>query len=254
MSGYSPPDAQGQQGAYQAPQQAPGRSAPSAGGSALPLFEIIGAALGVLTWIWGFLNWFDGIKGFSGFGAGVIALALAASVVGAAGLLVRSEHKAAATLQAYMAAGLAAGAVLISFGMMVGHGDQVPGTKIGLILALITTILQAGAFTAAFLEKKGVIPSLAGMGGAKPQQQYPGYPQQGHQQPGGYQAPQQQGGYQAPQPGGQQPGGYQAPQPPASGQQGYQGYQPPPQNPSGGPQGAEGYQPPAGDQQGGQNQ
>ncbi len=218
MAGYTPPSGPGAPGGQGGPAGYPAPAAGS-GRAALPLYEIIGAGIGVLTWIWGFLKWFgsgdQGIKGFGGFGTAVIALALAASGVGLAGLVVKNNEKSVVELRQYTAAGLAAAAVLVSFGMLIGHGDEFGDAKIGLILALITSLLQTAAFTAAFLESKGVIPKLTG--GAKPAQ-YAGYPQQGYQQGAGYQ---QQGGYQQPQgyqapPAAQAPpqGGYQSPQSP----------------------------------------
>jgi len=118
------------------------------------LLERVGAALGVLMFVWGFLPWYGlpatDINGY-GFGSPapvVIGLSLLASGVGAGRAL---DQKSASLLLPLAAAAVAA---LVSLGLIVDRGDNV-SLNVGLILALVTTLLQAAAFALAWLHEIG---------------------------------------------------------------------------------------------------
>jgi hypothetical protein len=201
----------------------------------MPLaLDIAAVALGVLTFIWGFMHWWDdSTTGFVyGSSSAAIGLSLvAAALVGApliAGYAKDSSVKATSSLTTAL---IAFGAFLLVIGALIGKpaGEE---TKVGLILALITTILQTAVLALAWLQSTGKV-SLTATKGAGPAgyQQYGGYPQQGYQPPAqGYQAP--QGGYgqpAAPQqppaspPPAQSYGQPSAPQQPSTGGQPQQG-------------------------------
>jgi len=230
-------------------------------GQQLPLFDLIGAGLGVLAFVWGFLDWYKpkgggelgggsaGIKGFnfSSPGAAAIALSLLAGLV-AAGVLLDKEAKPG--LVPIAAAG---SSLLITFGFLVGKGDGID-TQIGLILMLITALAQTGLFVTGWLQAQGKImaggssSSSAGQwgGGGGAQQQWGGYPQQGYQQPAQPQqqpAAQPQYGQQPAQPQYGQPTQHQAPAQPQP--QYGQPTQHQPQQPQQPPQGYPQQQPPA---------
>jgi hypothetical protein len=226
-------------------------------GQQLPLFDLIGAGLGILSFVWGFLAWYNqkgapGSAAFKGFfvgGAAAIGLSLLASAVVGVGLLEKSTKTSAVPMAA------SAAAVLISLGALVSK-PQGLDAKIGPILTLITTVVQCGLFVAGWLQAQGKImsgtpASSAGQwGGGYPQQQQqqqqqqysqPQYGQQPTQQYG--QQPAQQYGQPAPQYGQQptqqvpaqhygQPTQHQAPAQPQQTPQGY-GQQQPPSNPYG---------------------
>jgi hypothetical protein len=213
-------------------------------GQQLPLFDLIGAGLGVLAFVWGFLDWYGGegqlgnitIKGYSNAtngGAGAIALSIFAGAVAGSVLLDKKAKGSLIPLAASVAS------LLVTFGVIVGKEDGV-SIKIGLILMLVTAIAQVGVFAAGWLQAEGKIMSGTpasssqwGGGGG----QWSGYPQQGYQQPAQPQYGQPaQPQYGQPQYGQPQ---HQAPQPPAQPQYGQpqqqpQGYpQQPPSNPYG---------------------
>src|SRR5882762_5347305 len=230
-------------------------------GQQLPLFDLIGAGLGVLAFVWGFLDWYkakgggdvnfptqfaktataaaasSGVSGYKAYGVGTaaIGLSLLAALI-AAGVLIDKEHKPG--LFPIAAAGAS---LLVTFGLLVNKQE---GTDlgIGLILMLITALVQTGLFVTGWLQAQGKImtgsssSSSAGQwgGGGGAQQQWGGYPQQGYQQPAQPQqqpAAQPQYGPAQPQPQYGQPTQHQPQQP----QQPPQGYpqQQPPANPYG---------------------
>jgi len=108
-------------------------------GQQLPLFDLIGAGLGVLAFVWGFLEWYNqkggngdtAFKGFTSGGAAAIALSLLAAGVVGVGLLEKKAISSTIPLAA------SAGALLLSLGSLV---TKPPGmdAKIGPILMLIT--------------------------------------------------------------------------------------------------------------------
>lgn len=205
-------------------------------GEQLPLFDLIGAGLGVLAFIWGFLDWYGAAgagtaKGYSGAAGGgavaAIGLSLLAGGVAATVLLDKKAKGSLVPLAASVAS------LLVTFGLLVGK-DKGLDIKIGLILMLITALAQVGVFVTGWLQAEGKImtgtPAGAGM------QQWGGYQQQGYQQPG---YPQQTGAPQYGQPAQpqygqpthQQPGQPQYGQPQHRQPQGYP--QQPPNNPYG---------------------
>jgi hypothetical protein len=205
-------------------------------GEQLPLFDLIGAGLGVLAFIWGFLPWYKGsvsgtgdTKGYSNF-AGAAGAAIGLSVLaGAIAATVLLDKKAKGSLIP-LAASVAS--LLVTFGLLVGKEKGI-SIKIGLILMLITAIIQVGVFVAGWLQAEGRI--MTGTPAAGTQQQW------GTQQWGGYQQQQQQQPYpQTPaQPQYGQPAQPQYGQPTQQPQYGQptqqpQGYpQQPPSNPYG---------------------
>ena len=95
----------------------------------------------------------------NGYGFGspapvAIGLSLLASGVAAARVL---DQKSASPLVPLAAAAVAA---LVSFGLIVDRGDNV-SLNIGLILALVTTLLQAAAFALAWLHEIGRLGAAA---------------------------------------------------------------------------------------------
>ena len=193
-------------------------------GQQLPLFDLIGAGLGILSFVWGFLDWYGesgGGQTIKGYGAlsgasGAIGLSILASAVAANVLL----DKAAKSTLIPAAAALAS--LLVTFGLLVGKGDGVD-TKIGVILMLITALAQTALFVVGWLQSQGKIMTgtpasgsgqWGGSGG-----QY-GYPNAQTQQYGQQQQPAQpQYGQQAPaQPQYGQPTQHQAPAQPQYGQ------------------------------------
>lgn len=214
-------------------------------GQQLPLFALIGAGLGVLAFIWGFLPWYSGISasdtkgyGVASPGAAAIGLSLLAGAVAATVLLDKKAKDPLIPLAASVAS------LLVTLGMLVGKQSEVK-TKIGIILMLITAILQVAAFVAQWLQDTGKImtpkpTATSGQWGGGQQQQWSNYQQQQTQVQPPYQpqhhpqaqppyqpqAPQPQPQYGQPQYGGQ-PQHPQAPQPQ------YGQPQQPPSNPYG---------------------
>src|SRR5438874_620513 len=85
-------------------------------GQQLPLFDLIGAGLGVLSFVWGFLDWYGGGGqsqkgyGFGSPGAAAIGLSVLASAVAAIVLL---DKEAKATL---VPAAASVASLLVTFG------------------------------------------------------------------------------------------------------------------------------------------
>jgi len=174
----------------------------------MPLaLDIAAVALGVLTFIWGFMSWLgSGDTGFDYGGASAaIGLSLVAAALVAAPLIAGyAKDDSVKATSSLTTALIAFGAFLLVIGLLIGKPSGAE-TKVGMILALITTILQTAVLALAWLQSTGKV-SLTATKGAAPAgyQQYGGYPQQGYQPPAQ--------GYQAPQPGYGQPA---APPPPA---------------------------------------
>ncbi|MEO9110974.1 MAG: DUF5336 domain-containing protein [Jatrophihabitantaceae bacterium] len=198
--------------------------------------------LGILSFIWGFLDWFTqgsgtdspSASGYSLNGAGataIVGLSLVAGLIAAA----YAFEKHVPTL---VPAAFAVAALLLVVAVMIGKGgiddgsgDSGPdiGMGVGMILTLITSIVQVGVLVVAWMMATGRMPA------SRPQS-YPG----GYGQPpnAGQQAqqygPPQQPGYpgQSVQPGQyDQPGQFGPPQQP--GYPGQQGPSIPPANPYG---------------------
>src|SRR5882757_6921839 len=90
-------------------------------GQQLPLFDLIGAGLGILSFVWGFLGWYNqkgapdsqAAKGFFVGGASAIALSLLASAVVGWGLLDKKP------VGSGIPVGASAGALLLALGALV---------------------------------------------------------------------------------------------------------------------------------------
>jgi hypothetical protein len=225
-----------------------------------PLFDMIAAGLGVVTFILGFFDWYGvggaGTKGFAIGGAAVVGLSVLASLAASAKFVDTNAEPGFVPLAASVSA------VLVAFGMLVSKPEG-QDAKPGLIIALIVTLAQAALFVASWLQASGRMGGAAvGAGTATQwgtQQQYgqptysgtptygahssasptqapsgygqsPGYPPQQPNPSGSYgqQQPSHASGYPAtaPQPAAPPPGGY-GPSP--------TGYPPPSSPPSSSP-------------------
>jgi hypothetical protein len=182
----------------------------SAGLSPQQIIGYAAGALGILSFIWGFLTWFtagaEGVAGYSVAGSGAsaaIGLSIAAGAIAAVDAL---EKRPAGPVPA----SLAVAAFLVSLGLLIGKspsGENV-GVGVGLILELITTILQAAALVYLWLIATGR------MRAPQPRARSAAWPGSGHESgPGG--APHGMGGPGAPPPGQfppqPPPGGYAPP-------------------------------------------
>lgn len=231
--GAGAPGAQGPQGGPKAQKAPMDRSA---------MLGYAAAGLGALSFVWGFLTWLsfgnDSESGYATVGQAVIGLSLAAGLVAGFAVL---EKKSLGTVPA----ALAVAAALVAFGVLVSHGN--PDSGVGMILAFITALVQAGVCVFAYLESSrasGSGLSLSGPGGSGTSNQ--GQSSQGGQSGQGGSA-QQGGGYGAPSYGGGGAGGYG----------GGSSYGPPPgaaPMPSGGGYGQQGGYEQQGGQQGGYEQ
>jgi hypothetical protein len=119
------------------------------------MLSMVGAALGFLMFVWGFLRWLNVGEGddqhkYSGFAfqmptVAVIGFSLAA---GLTALLGATERRAGRGVPSAIPTGLAATGLLLAIGLVLGKGAISPtlgsevGVEIGLILALITALLQ----------------------------------------------------------------------------------------------------------------
>ena len=155
----------------------------------LAILGYAGAGLGLLAFIWGFLDWAqttgvaNGVSGFFLGGTG----ATAASVL--AGLLALAEvvEKKPASL---LPAAAAVTGLLITFGFMVSVPDG-NDVGVGAILTLITAIAQTGVLVFAWLTASGRL--------AQRPAQHSSGTQPGSGPPPGYGPP--PGGYSGPPPG-----------------------------------------------------
>ena len=219
-----------------------------------PLFDMIAAGLGVVTFILGFFDWYGvssaGTKGFAIGGAAVVGLSLLASLAASAKFVDANAEPGLVPLAA------SASAVLVAFGMLVSK-PQGQDAKPGLIIALIVTLAQAALFVVSWLQASGRISGAATGGtastqwgapqqygqptysgtssygahaGTSPTQAPPGYGQSGYapQQPAPSTGYGQQAGHTSvyppapPPPAAPPPSGYGAPS---------TGYSPPPSSP-----------------------
>ena len=154
------------------------------------MMHFAAGALGVLSFIWGFLTWFteghgNGTFHFAGYAfssAGVApiglsilagALAVAYTVDGKVTSFVPSAVAIAALLTVIGVAGGKGG---------VGPGDAQIGMGVGLILELITCVVQVAVLLIAWLAANGRL------GVARPPA-HPGYPTSPPAQGGGYPPP-----------------------------------------------------------------
>jgi hypothetical protein len=158
----------------------------------LAVLGYVAGGLGVLDFIWGFLDWTSvgnglggsaGIAGFATAGTGAIVATLLA------GLLALAEGLEKKTPSMLPAAAAVAG-LLVTFGIMVSTPDGYD-VAVGLILALITAIAQTGVLIFACLTASGRLAQ-------RPGQHSPGTPP-GSGPPPGYGPP--PGGYGGPPPG-----------------------------------------------------
>lgn len=201
MTGYGPPGPpQGPPppgyGAVGGPLPGPPKP-PMSAQQRLAVLGYVGAGLGVLDFIWGFLDWVGPGQGLAGFftsGTAAIGAALLA------GLLALAETMEKKPPSALPAAAAVVG-LLITFGVMVSMPDGYD-VEVGLILALITSIAQAGALVFAWLSASGRIaqrPAQPRYGGPPPGYGGPSGP------PPGYGPPPSGGGF------GPPPSGYGPP-------------------------------------------
>src|SRR3954469_8891932 len=131
------------------------------------MMSMIGAALGVLMFVWGFLKWLnigdgDRKQKYAGFAFGmpttaVIGLSLAAGLIALLGAL---ERRSGRGVPSAVPAALAASSLLIAVGILLGKGSISPdvgdkvGVEIGLILGLITALLQTAVLGAGLASRK----------------------------------------------------------------------------------------------------
>ncbi len=146
MTGYGPPSAYSS-----APPPRPAANT----GSTAPVFDLIGIVLGVLSIVWGFLDWYGSsgsftYKGFATTGAGAIGLSVLAAAAAAFALL---DREARGTI---VPAAASVAAVLVTAGLLVGKPSG-EDAKVGLILELVTALFQAVMFVLGWLQAKGKI-------------------------------------------------------------------------------------------------
>lgn len=157
---------------YGPPQQNPQSRPPMSADQRLAYASWAGAGLGVLMFIWGFLDWYgqgsDGIGGYSPAGGGaatVVGLSLAAGIVAAV-------HALEKKFDSPLPAALAVASALVVVGVLIGKSsigaNGSVDADIGLILALITAIVQAAVLAYVWLTSSG---RLAGSGASTQQGQ-----------------------------------------------------------------------------------
>ena len=174
------------------------------------LLGYFAGALGLLSFIWGFLDWFSGngtgVGGYSISGAGAsasVALSLVAGLLAAARSL---EHKT----PVLEPAAIALAGLLVTFGILVGKSSLGSSGSVdagvGLILQLITAIVQTAVLGFAWLAASGRLPAShpPASGPWSPHSGYQQPPAQGFEQHPGYQPPYQP----PPAPPGPPPAGY----------------------------------------------
>lgn len=184
---------------------------PPAFAQRVSLANYAAAALGVLSFVWGFLTWMtigtgDGRVRYGGYafalsGVGVIGFSIAAGLFA----LVTTVERTAMSLRP---AALAATSLLLLIGTLIGKGNvggpgasgPDVGVGLGLILALITVVVQLGVLVFSWITAAAPVPhaaapaasSAAGAGYLVPSPEYPappvgyGPPPQYPPPPGGY--------------------------------------------------------------------
>jgi hypothetical protein len=119
------------------------------------MLSIVGGALGLLMFIWGFLRWLNVGEGadqskYSGYAfqmptTAVIGFSLAAGLMA---LLGATERRAGRGVPSAIPTAMAATSLLLAIGVWLGKGAISPslgdevGVEIGLILGVITALLQ----------------------------------------------------------------------------------------------------------------
>jgi hypothetical protein len=190
------------------------------------MLHLLAGALGVLSFIWGFLTWFT--EGHGGGAFHFAGYAFSSAGVAPIGLSILAGAIAVAStvdgkLASFVPSAVAIAALLTVIGVAggkgnVGPGDAQIGMGVGLILELITCVVQVAVLLIAWLAANGRL-------GVPRPPAHPGYPTGGPGAPGypvaGYGAPAPT--YPAPYPG--QPQHPQANQQQAN--QPHAGYGPP---------------------------
>lgn len=141
------------------------------------MMHFVAGALGVLSFIWGFLSWFTEGQGdrafyfagyaFSSAGAAPIGLSILAGAIAVA-------YTVDGKVTSFVPPAVAIAALLTVIGVAggkgnVGPGDAQIGMGLGLILELVTCIVQAAVLLLAWLAANGRI-------GAPRPPAHPGYP------------------------------------------------------------------------------
>ncbi|MDP9116239.1 MAG: DUF5336 domain-containing protein [Actinomycetota bacterium] len=128
--------------------------------------SMIAGLLGLLMFVWGFLKWLkfgngDGAQKYGGYAFGmpttvVIGFSLAAGLVALFGA---SEHRAGRGVHSAIPTALAATALMVAVGILLGKGSISPhagskvGVEIGLILAIVTAAVQTLVLGAALANR-----------------------------------------------------------------------------------------------------
>lgn len=158
------------------------------------MMHFVAGALGVLSFIWGFLTWFT--EGHGGGAFHFAGYAFSSSGVAPIGLSILAGAIAVANvvdgkLASFVPSAVAIAALLTVIGVAggkgnVGPGDAQIGMGVGLILELITCVVQAAVLLIAWLAANGRL-------GVPRPPAHPGYPTGGTAGPGypvaGYGAP-----------------------------------------------------------------
>lgn len=225
MSGYGPPP-----GTPVAPRP------PASPIQRAAILAYSAGALGILSFIWGFLDWFtqgrgdltSSASGYSINGAGstaIVGISLIAGLLAAANAF---EHKPVSLVPVVFGVS----SLLLVFGVLIGKGgyDNGGGSSgpdigmgVGMVLTLITVLLQVGVLVIGWLLASGRIPApqpkMQGYPGGYGQLPYPGQQNQQYSPPLQPEYPGQPS----------QPGQY--PPPPQTGYPSQQGPYAPPGNP-----------------------
>lgn len=124
------------------------------------MLSTVAGVLGILMFVWGFLKWLsvggqDSELKYGGFAfnmptTAVIGLSLAAGLIA---LLGATERRAGRGVPSAVPTGLAAASLLLAVGILLGKDTISPdtgdvGVEIGLILGLITAVLQTAVLAA----------------------------------------------------------------------------------------------------------
>ena len=130
------------------------------------MLSTVGGALGVLMFVWGFLRWLSVGEGddqfkYSGYAfqmptIAVIGFSLAAGLMA---LLGATERRAGRGVPSAIPTALAATSLLLAIGFYLGKGAISPdlgsevGVEIGLLLAIITSLVQTGVLGMGLLSR-----------------------------------------------------------------------------------------------------